>query len=245
MQQLNYFVSSAVYLVPGRDDRYSHRFGGMCRHKGTRPKGQKHNVHMLFDLDLSDPRLQINSYYSRLKRLPCLNALQFNCTDMVYRVESDRQIRIISLGESDSKWEADFPYQDYPLYFQQTELMAKSLGKKDLWYCNGFREQAEKVDDRGYVLWIRKHYYTPRVGGFYEMIQDVPEWDCQGKECLYAGEVSNEGRVVFLVLWEQPVPGVDIWNDAPELKSAQFQSTQIIFSLCRGCSAIHSCNRCD
>src|SRR5690348_12514283 len=92
-------------LAPGRVGAHTHWFGGEPSHKGAIPPGREHPVHLLYDLDLTDPALGLASRFPGVSRLPLYNALQYNCCDMVYRVVGDDAIEILAMDKpTRSKW---------------------------------------------------------------------------------------------------------------------------------------------
>ena len=116
-----FFEQSVCRLVPGSAGAYAHWFGGAPAHRGVIPPGREQAVHLLYDLDLNDPALGLASRFPGVSRLPLFNALQYNCCDMVYRVVADDAIEIVGMGRPEkTKWDADFPFDNYPRAFPRT-----------------------------------------------------------------------------------------------------------------------------
>lgn len=114
-------------LRTGRPGKYQHFFGGPPRHRGATPKGRRHPVHLIYDLDLNDPKLGLQ--FPGITRLPLYNAIQYNCCEMIYRVADDETIEILSL--SNRKWLPDHPYKDYPPEFPQAPVVAEQISYDD------------------------------------------------------------------------------------------------------------------
>jgi hypothetical protein len=230
-------------LVPGRSGRYRHWFGGPPVHRGAVPKGRKHSVHLLYDLDLRDPQLGLASRFPGLSRLPLYNALQYNCCGMIYRVVADDAIQILHMDEL--AWDPDHPYESYPASFKRTRVVAKPVSPRMVKTFKTVVNQAGGPwEYESYRAVLADKYLFPRVGGRHLMWQGIPEWECPTRGCRFRGRSDNDGKEVFAVIWERPVPKLHLWTAGPKhMKS--FASIQIIFSRCTGCGVIHSCNRCD
>jgi hypothetical protein len=230
-------------LVPGRAGSHVHWFGGKATHHGTIPSGRKHPVHLLYELDLTDPALGLWSRFPGRTRLPLYNALQYNCCAIVYRVVSDTEISILAMDQpGNSEWDPNFPFDKYPRDFRRTPIHIKPLATELTDAC------IRPIGPDGGADNVREHVLQesclfPRVGGRHFMWQGIPEWACPTQGCQYFTRYGDVGKEVFAVVWERPVPELHLWSDDPEYQD--LGSVQIIFSRCTGCGVIHSCNRSD
>jgi hypothetical protein len=242
-----FFEDSVSRLQVGQSTRYAHRFGGEPKHEGCVPPGEEHATHLLLDLDLSDPQLGLASRFPNLTRLPLYNALQYNCCDMIYRVVVDDVIEILAWDTRNALWDKNFPFNNYPQFLPRTLMVAVPVEPQLLDLLNsGIGPDGDENSDFMYhqSANIQKLGYPfPQVGGRQSMWQGIPEWKCGGKQCRSSKRDTNEDKEVFAVMWELPVPGVNLWSDDAENRYQG--SVQIIFSRCIGCGVIHSCNRCD
>src|ERR1700761_5367910 len=197
----SFFEESVCRLAPGKSG-YIHWFGGEPSHKGVIPPGREHPVHLLYDLDLTDPTLGLASRFPALSRLPLFNALQYNCCDMVYRVVSDDAIEILDMGKPErTKWNANHPFENYPITFPRTAIKVEPVAPGLVSWCinplsaEGF---AEKLDEA-----LHESCLFPRVGGRHLMWQSIPNWACPTPGCPNVGTNSDEGKEVFAVIWER------------------------------------------
>ena len=240
---MRFFTDRVTRLRPGRGKRYQHFFGGPPRHRGTVPKCGKHPVHLLYDLDLRDPKLGLT--LPGVPRLPLYAAIQYEVSDLTYLVLEEDRIQI--LAPLARAWSKDFPYEEYPAEFPRVPVVADALQYDDyktLVFAFTATQQMlypEELSKRDRELLKNLGYPFTQVGGVQFMWQDVPWWECPNSSCPNRGESWN--AEVFAVVWEQPVPNVDLWEPKP--KPGVNGCNQLIFSRCRGCGAIHSANACD
>ena len=211
-----FFEESASRLIPDQGGKYTHWFGGAPTRRGLVPPGGDHAVNLLYDLDLRDPRLGLASRFPGLERLPLLNALQYNCCAIAYRVVSDDAVEILSAADNDRlpKWDENFPFDRYPATFSRVPIVAEPLSPE----IRGLLDRTidEIGDDHGDLLSDAEHerlrsegYPFAQVGGRHFMWQGIPEWPCPTVDCRVANEFpTNEGKEVFAVVWERPIPGL-------------------------------------
>lgn len=76
-----------------------HMFGGPATHRGTTPADSDVPVHLLLNLDLTDPAIPFTS--PQLQRLPLYYPLKYGGggPSMQYAIESDEEIRILYLSD--------------------------------------------------------------------------------------------------------------------------------------------------
>jgi hypothetical protein len=242
---MSHFLESPVSrLIHGQTGPYTHWFGGTPTHQGVVPPGREHPVHLLYDLDLNDPALGLASHFPHVSRLPLYNALQYNCCDMVYSVERDDAIRILALTNPETpQWYADHPFDNYPAAFPRKPVVAEPVSA-DL--VEAFHQSIDDdggANDDPECTVLTDELLFPRVGGRHFMWQGVPSWSCPTRKCRFGGTNSEAGKEVLAVIWESPEPSLHLWSDDPKWQT--LGSSQIIFSRCRGCGVLHSCNRCD
>ncbi len=239
----NFLEHPACRLVPSPAGAHAHWFGGTPTHKGAIPPGREHPVHLLYDLDLTDPALGLASRFPGLARLPLYNALQYNCCEIVYRVVSDDAIEILAMEKPErSKWDANFPFDNYPRAFPRTPIQVVPVATDVIARCiTPIAADGGADIVRSDVL--QDSCLFPRVGGRQFMWQGIPDWACPTPACPHHGTRSDAGKEVFAVIWERPIPELHLWTDDP--KYQDIGSAQIIFSRCTGCGIVHSCNRCD
>jgi hypothetical protein len=158
---------------------------------------------------------------------------------MVYRVVADDEIAIVALDPDDPKWYADHPFRGFPASWPRQPVSLEPLEERLLQLLAASEDgevylSSTSESDRAYLRSIGHPF--PQVGGRQLMWQGTPVWDCGSVGCKVAHEV-------FAVIWERPAPGIHLWSE--DQNDEDVGSCQIIFSMCRGCGAIHSCNRCD
>ena len=231
-------------LVSSRKGAYAHWFGGTPTHSGVIPPGREHPVHLLYDLDLTDPMLGLSSRFPAVSRLPLYNPLQYNCCDMIYRVLRDDAIEIVRLTNPDNPdWYADHPYDAYPSAFPRTPVTAEHVPPSLIERCAGALESDGTGGFEAKEAALEDACLFPRVGGRHFMWQGIPHWECPTQSCPHFGKYGDVGKEVLAVIWERPIPALHLWDDDPE--DQHMGSIQIIFSRCTGCGVLHSCNRCD
>jgi hypothetical protein len=205
---------------------------------------------LLYDLDLTDPALGLAPCFPGLSRLPLFNALQYNCCDMVYRVVTGDAIEILTMGKPEkTKWNPNFPFDNYPRAFPQTPIQVVPVAPELISWCISPLPpdgciSPQAPDGAAGILRdvLNDSCLFPRVGGRHLMWQSIPDWACPTPGCRYAGKRNDEGKEVFAVIWERPIPELHLWSDEP--KYQDLGDVQIIFSRCTGCGVLHSCNRC-
>src|SRR6266852_5867761 len=118
-------VNSSLFQVPalkvfglaaGKRDRFGHTFGGASKHDGVLPKGGKQPLHLLYSLNMDDPKVGVR--IPAVRWLPLYHGFVYDGCGLGYRVVSDSKIEILHL-DSPLKIPKEFPYKDYPSAFPQ------------------------------------------------------------------------------------------------------------------------------
>src|SRR5207248_3252713 len=103
--------SKRVFLGKwGTKGPFGHRFGGPAEYSGLAAYKRQPPVHLLFRLNMTDPRVGVT--LPGVNWLPLLCAIRYGACDLGYRVLSDDAVRI--LHQSETKAWKDFPSADYP-----------------------------------------------------------------------------------------------------------------------------------
>jgi hypothetical protein len=101
----------------GADNPYQHSFGGPVRHRGTTMPEVGREVHLLYNFDLTDPKLGLK--IPHLRWLPIYYPFRNNDGGFSYRVVSDDEIVPLTKPwtKADGK-RKDF-FQDFPAPFRK------------------------------------------------------------------------------------------------------------------------------
>jgi len=82
-------------------------------------------------------------------------------------------------------------------------------------------------------------YPFTQLGGIHRMWQSIPAVSCPNQKC--ENHRYTQSLEVFAVVWNHPVPGMDLW-DAPPTDDGE--EIQTIFEMCPPCESTYVCNRC-
>jgi len=233
---MGYFHIEKAALVAPQRGQYPHRFGGPIRHRLVGDGSDSLNVHCLYLFATADPA--IPNVLPEREFLPLYYPLFNNACDFAYQVVSDEEVRIHLV--SDVAYD-DFPYEEFPDILSEHPVSARQLTydeQKTLVYAFTARDclnnKAISESDRKFLT--KNGYPFTQLGGIQYMTQGVPEQKCPNPDCEYA-DFSNM-HDVFAVVWNNPIPGFQIWGEYGDY-------SQIIFQICPKCPTIHVCNRCD
>lgn len=171
--------------------------------------------------------------------LPLIYCQQYNAAAMGYRVSgSGIEVDYIESLE----WMDDFPYDHYPPTLPQRVIRLERIGPEVIALLGRYID-ANEPDPREWdtIDACEKElkalgYPFTQFGGRHTMWQDIPDVGCPNPDC------NGTSMDVFGVIWNVPVSGVFLWDDDPEYRDDC--DVQIIYQICRECSAIHVCNRC-
>lgn len=234
-----FVMNSIARAVPNAADAFHHHFGGSPTHRGIVPRSNSQPLHLLYTFDTTDPLLPVRLPNARF--LPLYYCFPYNAGGVGYRVVSDEEIEILYMETK--RVERDFPYKNYPDAFPETPISLAAISYEEhktlvyYLYCqDNYLEEYMSNEDRQFIE--QSGYPFTQLGGIQRMWQDIPDVCCPNKQC--DNHKSGDSMDVFAVVWNQPVPGIYLWDDDAEYES----DIQIIFQICPQCQAIHACNRC-
>jgi|GEM_PF-1425214 len=236
-----FVMNNIARAVVGADKTYAHMFGGVPRHAGVIPKGCQQPLHLLYTLDTSDPLCPIS--IPSIRYLPLYYGFPYNAGALGYKVISENEIQILHM-ESKSIVE-DFPYPNYPDAFPETPISLLPISyeeHKTLVYimaCDDYHVEDIYIQQADHDFIQRSQYPFTQFGGIQRLWQGAPEEPCPNGKCENH-EISNFMEI-FAVIWNQPVPGVYLWDNDPEFRD--MVEVQTIFQICPLCHAIYVCNR--
>jgi hypothetical protein len=211
-------------LVPGKSE-YDHWFGGPI---GDVAFDLAHApLHVLFNLDLSDPLLSFLQIEA--KRLPLIFPITVDGGDISYAVRPDGGIKLF--GKTPGPRAKASPYADYPAAFEKIPVRVLELGYEEyraalLRYQIGparwLREDDRKIlEDLGSSF--------TQLGGVQEKpFGDPYDRSCPDPKCQLHGAATATD--IFIGIRDEPIPGLSLWNAGGE--------GYIAFSVCRECKAI-------
>jgi hypothetical protein len=248
-----------VYLVePGRRGRFRHSFGGPPRHEGAVPPRRRRPLHLVYSLDLSDPRVGVTIPGIRL--LPLYHGFAYQDGDVGYQVLADDRIRVFRLGSRRGR--RNSPDKNYPL----PEFPRVAVSVEETVFDPSDPEAAaafigvfgvDRVPERTrpklrklLARWYRRQedlFEGPDEGPpetleelaqlfDFPFQQGRPDSPCPDPRCENHGKAGSM-RVLALV-GSSPVPGVALWGESGE-------GVQLIFEICPLCRAICTSNQCD
>jgi hypothetical protein len=106
------------------DSAPTHVFGGEPGRKGEIPPGRRKRVHLFYDLDLSDPLVDIRSPRPEITRLPLYYALGNTGGTFAYRLISDTAIRLLC----DPYPKDEYVPKPYPKPFAREAFYLQEIG---------------------------------------------------------------------------------------------------------------------
>jgi hypothetical protein len=102
----------------------THVFGGESGRKGEIPPGRRKRVHLFYDLDLTDPLVDIRSPRPEITRLPLYYALGNTGGMFAYRLVSDTAIRLLC----DPYPKDEYVPRPYPKPFKREAFYLQPIG---------------------------------------------------------------------------------------------------------------------
>jgi hypothetical protein len=125
-QLFNRTQSEVYQLLPcGPDDSpHAHAFGGEPGRTGEIPRGRRKRVHLFYDLDLTDPLVDIRSLRPEITRLPLYYALGNTGGPFAYRLVSDTAIRLLC----DPYPKDEYVPKPYPRPFAREPIYLQPIG---------------------------------------------------------------------------------------------------------------------
>ena len=234
-----FVMDSIARVEPNSIGSFRHRFGGSSAHRGVVPCGNSQPLHLLYTFDTTDPLFPVRLPNARF--LPFYYCFPYNAGGVGYRVVSDEEIEILYMETT--RVESDFPYENYPDTFPETPISLVPISyeeHKTLVYklaCEDYYIEDEYLSDTDRNFLKQSGYPFTQLGGVQRMWQGVPTVTCPNIKCRNSCFID-----VFAVIWNQPVPGVYIWDNDPEF--CDNIEIQTIFQICPICHSIYACNRC-
>ena len=126
----------------GSGCQFKHTFGGLPRHRGVTPPDFPKPWHLLFTLDLTDPRIELE--IPGIRWLSLYNPFNYDSPLIQYRLASDSEVQLVYQGGK--KFTPDFPYEGFPEYLPSIPVhvcdakeVAFADDKEEAWwelYCD-------------------------------------------------------------------------------------------------------------
>lgn len=220
---------------------FAHSFGGAPRHRGVVPSGQTVPMHLMLNLDLSDPLTPVEPVEGGPRFLPLYYPLRYGGGggEVQYSVDSDSQITILSpleeLGTDDG---SDYPYPDQfperpvrlmPMSYKQLRALAAS----ECGTNHHFDDPDKKADFE--ILKEMGYWSMIRLGGGFSPIQGDIKWACQNNACEWKGKHVRVD--VFASLKGDLPDQMSVWG-------MYGSYVEIYFCLMSCCQTITTVNRC-
>ncbi len=227
---------------------YDHSFGGNPSDCDLTFTGPAIPLHLLFRLDLSDPRIGID--IPGVRWLPLCYGFGFGGGHTAYLVRSDTLVE--TLEPVDKCFDPHFPYPDYPQSFPNHPLgliereydpsdVDDALAFSAVFGLGGLSPASRTLA----IARLEKHDFFEEVDAFemtkdqfldtceYPFIQGPPESQCPNPDC--ATDSQDGAMVVFSLLDGDPVPDVSLFGDL---------GVQFIFQICLSCRCSRVSNQC-
>lgn len=232
-------IAHPLRVIAGRRGSHPHFFGCDREIRGLVPPGSSAPLHILYDLDLSDPALEYLSLDSS-DRLLLVYPFRYNLADLAYRMRSSQEIEILTPFKYAA--EDDWPYKNYPVSFDPVPVEVERLSydtHKTLAFAYAVTSDLqfpERLVDRDRELLARLGVPFTQIGGVQNLPYGVPEVCCPNPKCEYHGK----GRTmeVMATVRNSPVPGMTLWGE-------NGGGVIIIYQMCVVCQSIYVCNVCD
>lgn len=221
--------SRGCRLRAGVESAYGHRFGGPVRHEFMGPGSEGLCVHLLYSLDLHDPRLELK--LPGVQHLPLYYPFRHHASGLAYRVRTERTIQIIT--PPDEGVHRFWPYWDYPEHFPElpVELVPITYEEqKTLVFASvlpGALSEADQLLTDGYSQSF------PQVEGWFNLMQDEPGGACPNPSCL------ETHLKVFVAVPDEPVPGLRLWT------REQVECVVVLFQVCTRCGTVVASHETD
>ena len=233
------FVLEPVSRIEVGSAGYEHYFGGANRYEGMTPFRDAPPLHLLYDLDANDPLMPVR--IPGISRLPLCFGFAYNASAVAYRMESDLAVKLLYV--EDTSCLDGYPYDPYPSQFEQVKVRLYPLSYEQhkllVYYMSLADSSSEELLSDEDATWLQQvHYPFTQLGGVHRMWQGVPHATCHNQEC--DNYDLSCGLKVFAVVWNNPVPGVALWD--PDVEDGG--DSQIIYQICPDCHTIHASNRC-
>lgn len=258
-------MNSIARAVPDAAGSFQHSFGGSLTYRGIVPRGNSQPLHLLYTFDTTDPLFPVQLSSARF--LPLFYSFAYHADGVGYRVLSDNEIEILNLKNRPD--EDDFPYENYPDAFPETAVSLVPISYEEhktlVYYlacqdydsegelkiynsyggrageeCENYDLEDEYLSSTDQEFLKRSRYPFTQLGGIHRMWQGIPDVSCPNAKCK--NHKSLDSMDVLAVVWNEPVPGVYIWNNDPEFRDNT--EVQIIFQICSQCQSIYACSRC-
>jgi hypothetical protein len=216
---------------------YKHTFGGDRVVRGLPSKDGKPLVHLLYDLDLSDPVLGFLEM--DCVRLPLLYPFSYDGADLAYRVKSEGEVELLAplKGKPSPGW----PYPNYPRVFKPVPVSLDPIPyevHKTLAFAyevTSDMEYAERLSPEDRKLLDKLGHPFTQIGGILNLPWGAPDVQCPNAACRY----HTMGAMDYLAtVREAPIPGVSLWGEWGI-------SVIIVYQICSECRSIYVSNTCD
>lgn len=220
---------------------YGHFFGGPALHQAARFKGARSPLHLVYCFNLADPALGAIKHVEGLTSFPLYHGFQFDGCRFGYLVEADDRLTIFS---GPQKFVADFPYEGYPEVFPKTPVRAQPIAYEDQKCLTLAHADAGGADDNLERLSASDQrrlrslgYPFTQIGGPQPLMQGSPNSRCPNPACW--AHSHNQPMHVIATVWDEPVPGVNLWIE----EGGDY--VELVYEQCSICSAIYVTNQCD
>ena len=120
--------SVSVSESRNRSSQYQHTYGGTVDGHGIRVRNVRTPFHLLFDLDLRDPAIDVR--IPGISRLPLLYGFNYSgtTTDQQYFVRPDKTIDVFGIDSSSPDFGVEIPasFPETPISFENTKYDPKN-----------------------------------------------------------------------------------------------------------------------
>ncbi len=116
-----YYKEQTSHITVGNRDGFQHYFGG---ENDFLLKGQRfgpRKLHKVLSFDLSDPLLS-NCFSIKLDRLNLLYGFCYDNCELEYKTRTSDGVVMEVLSIIPNESEDDWPYDEYPLYFEKKDI---------------------------------------------------------------------------------------------------------------------------
>jgi hypothetical protein len=209
---------------------YKTSFGGPPRHEGVVPAGCSRPLHLLFNLDLSDPCCRID--FPNVRFLPLYYAFQYDASALWYCVVSDTAIEIVH--QAKTVWLDDFPFKGYPAEFPPSAIevgepraVTEFLNSRTESGSTVWEDWAANVSEQGNLP-----DHNDMIACHALLWQGAPKTACRNRTC------NRQTMDILAVIEPNPVANVSLWGEYDD------EGIQIIYQCCPRCRIIYVTNQC-
>ena len=231
MASLYFHIDDTVYESDLWEQRekpedFLHSFGGSPNHTGIIYSGCPKPPHLLYTLDLTDPKVHIE--IPGVRWLPLFYAFQYDASPLYYRVLSDHEVQIVR--QERTSWTDDFPYRGYPAQFPFYWVQVTVPRMLDDHLDDLCQEWEELVVENA-VSGVRTDH-NDLIALVAVLWQGAPKTKCLNPSC------QNQSMDVFAIIRHDIIEGLSLWG--PDGDAA---GVKIAYEMCPKCQMIYVSNQ--